>query len=232
MAGFLGKCVMTVGIGLGMAALSGCAGPGWADSWSWPLAGKTSDVVPGVPSPAERIALLRQVGKKKGSPEEQARIARELEAVYRQEEDPLIRVEIVRALAGFRGEGADSVLRTALNDANGDVRIAACMAWGKRRDEEAVAELSRVLGSDTDADVRLAAIEALGETKQPAAVAALGQALEDRDPSMQYRAVASLRQVSDQDLGNDVERWRHYVKGESPGPQKPVSVVERFRRMF
>lgn len=232
MMGFLGKCVRTLVVGLWAAGLSGCAGSGWMDSWSWPLASKTSDVVPGIPSPAERIALLREVGEKNFAPEEQERIARELAAVYRQEDDPLIRAEIVRALARNQSEAAGEVLRTALNDSDRDVRMAGCKAWGHRRDEEAVSQLSRALGSDTDIDVRLAAAEALGATGQPGAVTALGQALEDRDPAMQYRAVASLREVSGKDFGNDVEQWREYVKGESPGPRKPVSVVERFRRMF
>lgn len=228
MAGFLGKRGMTWVVCLWAAGLGGCAGP----SGIGPFAKKTSDVVPGIPSPAERIALLREVSKKAASPEKQEQMARELEAVYRQEDDPIIRAEIVRTLANFQAESAVAVLQTAVNDANGDVRIAACKAWGNRRDEEAITQLSRVLGSDTDVDVRLAAAEALGETGQARAVSALGQALDDRDPAMQYRAVASLKKVSDQDLGDDVDRWRQYVKGELPGPQKPVSVAERFRRMF
>lgn len=228
MAGFLGKCVMTWVVCLWAAGLSGCTGTSGMRLFGQ----KTSDVVPGIPSPAERIALLREVGKKRVTPEKQEQIARELEAVYRQEDDPLIRAEIVRTLAKFQAESAVAVLRTAVNDANGDVRIAACKAWGNRRDDEAVTQLSRVLGSDTDVDVRLAAAEALGETGQARAISALGQALDDRDPAMQYRAVASLKKVSDQDLGDDVDRWRQYVKGELPGPEKPVSVVERFRRMF
>jgi len=49
---------------------------------------------------------------------------------------------------------------------------------------------------------------------------------------MQYLAVSSLRKVSDQDFGNDVNQWRQYVKGETPTPSKPVSIVERIRQMF
>lgn len=235
MAGSLGNCVLAVVVGLSLAGMTGCAGTGASKPWSiWPFNEKTTDVVPGVPSPAERIKLLREVTNNaaKASPDEQQRVSRELADVYRQEEDPLIRAEIARALAGYPTEAAASVLRTALNDANTDVRIAACKAWGRRRDEEAVSQLSRVLGSDVDIDVRLTAAEALGETGNRAAVTALGQVLEDRDPAIQYRAVSSLRKVGDQDFGNDVERWRAYAKGESPGPEKPVSVVERFRRMF
>lgn len=229
------KRVLTLVLCLWAAGAAGCARQGVAKSWSiWPFGGKTSDVVPGIPSPAERVARLREVAKKASSysPDEQERIARELAAVYRQEDDPQIRAELVRTLSAYHAEAATSVLRTALNDSVADVRIAACKAWGTRRDEEAVALLSRTLGSDGDIDVRLAAAEALGETGQREATAALGQALEDRDPAMQFRVVSSLRKVSDQDFGNDVTQWRQYVRGEMPASEKPVSVGQRFRRMF
>ena len=85
-------------------------------------------------------------------------------------------------------------------------------------DAQAVKLLSEALRSDVDADVRLAAAKALGETKNPAAVAALGEALTDADPAMQYRAVLSLKKVTGKDLGNDVDRWQQYVKGEQPEP--------------
>ena len=81
-----------------------------------------------------------------------------------------------------------------------------------------------------DADVRLAAAKALGETKNREAVAALGEALDDSDPAMQYRAVLSLKQVTGKDLGNDVNRWQQYVKGEPPEPTP--SLAERIRRLF
>lgn len=235
MDGFLTERLKVAILLVGMATVAGCAPQGRARSASlWPFGGKTTDVVPGVPSPAERTALLRSLAEQSATagPTEQENIASQLAAVYRQEDDPLIRAEIVRTLSGYRSEAANSLLRAALNDSNADVRVAACRVWGARKDEEAVALLSRALGSDVDVDVRLAAAEALGETGLPAAVPALGQALEDRDPAMQYRAVASLRKVTGQDLGNDVNRWRQYVKGELPTSEKPVSVVERFRRMF
>jgi HEAT repeat protein len=232
---FHGRRVLTLAICLWVAGVVGCAQQGVAKSWSlWPFGGKTSDVVPGIPSPAERTVRLKDIAKRASSfsPAEQEKIASELAAVYRQEDDPLIRAELLRTLTHFRTEAAGAVLRTGMSDSNVDVRIAACKAWGKRRDEEAVALLSRALGSDVDIDVRLAAAEALGETGQASAQVALGQALQDRDPAMQFRVVSSLRKVSDKDFGNDVNRWRQYAAGEMPAPEKPVSVAERFRRMF
>ena len=109
--------------------------------------------------------------------------------------------------------------------------MAACEAWGKRNDAQAVSLLSEALRSDVDSDVRLAAAKALGETKNPAAVAALGEALSDSDPAMQYQAVLALKQSTGKDLGDNVERWQQYVKGELPKDPTP-SLADRVRRLF
>jgi HEAT repeat protein len=92
--------------------------------------------------------------------------------------------------------------------------------------------LAEVLRRDPDIDVRLAAARSLGEIGDPAAVTALGAALDDTDPAMQVRAVASLREVTGKDFGADVNRWRQYVQGESPSPPEPVSFAERVRRLL
>jgi HEAT repeat protein len=78
----------------------------------------------------------------------------------------------------------------------------------------------------------MAAARALGGTRDPASVAALGTALDDKDPAMQYRAMAALKNVSGKDLGNDVRAWQQYVKGETPQSQAPTSIAERLRHMF
>ena len=105
-------------------------------------------------------------------------------------------------------------------------------ALGKQKGATASEVLRERLASDTDLDVRLAAAEALGEIRDPASVPALGVALQDRDPAMQYQAVCSLRQVAPTDLGNDVERWRQYVKDGSIAPPKSVPLAEQFRNIF
>ena len=200
----------------------------------WPFSRHTSDKVPGIPSPAERIAVLRKLGQKAAwaKPAEQEKISSELAASFQVEADPLIRVEIVRAISGYPTAAAASVLDAAVHDSDSDVRLAACEAWGERGGPEAVAKLSEALASDVDTDVRLMAAQALGNTGDAGAVAALGQALEDRDPAMQYLAVRSLRQVTGEDFGNDVNQWRQYAKGEMPTPSAPVSVADRIRRLF
>lgn len=221
-------CVLVLGLG-------GCAELDLAPSGPiWPWGKAKTDVVPGLASPADRIAVLRKLRQKAAwaKPAEQQRISGELAAAFADEADPLIRAEIVRAAGGYRTATSASLLREAVSDSYSDVRVAACEAWGKQGGPEAAGILSGALSSDVDSDVRLAAARALGETGDPGAVAALGEVLEDRDPAMQYLAVKSLRNVTGKDFDGDVNRWRQYVRGETPGPKKPVSIAERFRRLF
>ena len=210
----------------------GCAGS--KPALRWPTATNRTDFVPGIVPPAERIDTLRSLGRKAAGagPAEQQTISADLAAVYEREEDPLIRAEIVRAMGGYPTESAAFVLESAVGDSDSDVRLAACEALGKRGDPEAVGMLTTVLSSDMDIDVRMAAARALGETGDSAAVSPLGRILEERDPALQHQAVMSLRKCSGQDLGNDVNRWRQYVRGETPDPPRSISVAERVKRLF
>ena len=148
----------------------------------------------------------------------------------RKEQDPLIRLEIIRALGNYPGPTADAVLKAALRDTDVQVRIASCESWGRRRDDQAVKLLSEALHGDVDTDVRIAAVKALGETRNAKAVEPLGEALNDSDPAMQYRAVLSLQQATGKNLGDDVYRWQQYVKGETSQPQP--SMADHSRPMF
>ena len=85
---------------------------------------------------------------------------------------------------------------------------------------------------DTDPDIRKAAASALGQTHEQVAIMALGNALEDKDPAMQFCAVVSLRKVSGQDLGNDVDRWRAAVKDGSLQPAGTATLAGRLRHWF
>ena len=80
-------------------------------------------------------------------------------------------------------------------------------------------------------EMRLAAAQALGETKNPAAIGALGDALNDSDPAMQYRAVLSLKQATGKDFGDSVDRWQQYVKQQRP-QGSASSLAERDRSVF
>jgi len=202
----------------------GCANFGSMPSWM-PFARQASNDLPGITPPAERIDRLRDLAKdaSRSTPQQAEQTCVELARTIRAEEDPMIRAEIVRTLGAYRGLTADSVLRAAVDDPDEDVRIAACEAWGKRRD--AAGALGEVLAEDIDTDVRLAAARALGESSDPAAVAALGTVLADKDPALQYRAVLSLRNITGKNFDNDVRRWQQYVRATCPQPTDAPSVA-------
>ena len=203
--------------------------PAWV-----PFQGARSDDLPGVVTPAAKIAQLKKMSSEAAKSDQETRhqVVGQLVTAIRSETDSLIRAEIIRTLGDYPDPAADPVLKAAINDPDADVRIAACEAWGKRGNAQAAELLVPVLSSDVSQDVRLAAARALGKIKDPRAVAALGEALTDSDPAMQYRAVLSLKQVTGQDLGNNVDRWRQYVKEGHPIPAQPTSMAERLKRMF
>jgi len=221
-----GRRIVLYVCGLIAATAAGCADLDILPSWM-PFQGPASDQMPGVVTPAERIAALRKLSDQasSGSAEQKQHVARQLAESIRTEQDPLIRMEILRALGRYPSPQGDAVLRAAIGDADPLVRAAACEALGRRGGTESVKLLGETLRGDVDADVRLAAAMALGETKNPEAVAPLGEALADSDPAMQYRAVLALRRVTGKDLGNDVERWQQYVRGELP--DRTPSLAER-----
>ena len=210
-----------------LAATAGC-------HVAWPWDGRLTDTVPGITPPRERIVALRLLVKEKASakPAEREQISARVAEMYPKESDPLVRLEIVRTLAVFPGPAADTIVRQAAKDSDADVRVAVCKSLGKRRDGLALDVLRDRLAADTDIDVRLAAAEGLGRIRDPASVAALGAALEDRDPAIQYRVVCALRKAAPKDLGNDVDRWRQYVKDGTIAPPRPVSLAERFHSVF
>lgn len=230
MSGAGGRRVLLMLCGLVAVTAAGCADMDFLPTWV-PFQGPTSDPLPGVVTPRQRIEELRKLSDAaaSASPAERQRISEQLAVSIRTEKDPLIRLEIIRALGRYPGPAADAILKAALADAEAHVRVAACEAWGRRGDAAAAAMLSEALRSDVDADVRLAAARALGETKNVAAVPALGEALADSDPAMQYQAVLSLKKATGKDLGDNVNRWQRYVKGE---PEPTPSLAERIRRLF
>ena len=157
----------------------------------------------------------------------QRRHVQELLVSVREESNPLLRAEVVKALAAFPIVEADEGLRLAIEDPVTDVRIVACDAWSRRGGSEALRELTKTLNSDTNLDVRLAATRGLARFRDPAVIPALATALNDSDPALQYAAVESLQAVSGQNYGYNTAAWREFVQGREPHVATPI-MAKRF----
>lgn len=180
--------------------------------------------MPGVKTPQERIAELKLIAESPPKPE--SGVSEQLAREIQHEQDPLVRLYIVRALAKIPDARAAAVLHAGLEDPSDAVRIACCEAWGQRGGPEAIEELSTVLQAESNIDVRMAAAKALGETRSEQAVKPLAEVLADNDPAIQRRAIESLKSVSGKDYGYDVQAWRQYAAGE-PVQKREESLAER-----
>lgn len=166
------------------------------------------------------------------SPDDQRDKVGQLTDMIRNEQNSQLVVRAVLALSAFPGDDATAGLKLAAEHQQPEVRRAACLAWAKRNSPETVEVLSGILGGDTDLDVRIAAARALGAYPDARSIQALGLALDDTDPALQRRAVESLKQVTDKDLGENVSAWREYVASGQATPTETVSFAERMRRLI
>lgn len=220
---------------IGLASLAGCAERTWIERQSfWPFKEKKVAYDLGRPTPYEQLVRLREQADQAqhGDAPMQARIAAEVAPQFAQEEDPLVRQEIVRTLGYCKVPEATAVLEQALDDSDVEVRETACMSWGRVGGSQATAHLTKVVRSDTETSVRMAAARALGETGDKEAVPVLGELLAEQDPAMQLRATESLQQITGKDLGNDARRWQQYVRGEPVDPPRTLTLAEQFRQIF
>ena len=217
-------------VSLSAGAFTGCAG--WA-VWKDPKeASKLAEQYGRTAK--QRIAEIETGAKeaKKSGKEREDAFARELAASILGEHDPQVRGSIVEVAAGLDAPAAEAICEGALQDPDSRVRMAACDAWGTRGGSRGVELLSDRSRKETDVDVRLRAIRTLGELEDKAAIPALAEALEDPDPAVQYRAVASLKSVSGRDLGDDVNAWRTWAASDPATRDASWSMAETFRKIF
>jgi hypothetical protein len=192
-------------------ALSGCD----EKMPMWTGLGTPPTHVPGVVSPADRIKELGELAQKAPTttdPGQREGICQDLAQQIHKELDSIIRSEILRTLAAYGGPTAAAVLHKAVKDPDADVRKIVCDLWARRADAESAQVLADMLAHDRDKDVRMAAARGLGQSHEQIAKQALGAALDDNDPAMQYCAMVSLKTVTGKDFGNDVNKWRQYIK--------------------
>lgn len=208
--------------------LAGCQSLTWPNVWPFPEPERTSFL-----TPAMRVDTIRQVAAQadQTSSPEQSKLTDQLARQIQIEPDALVRKAIIDAMAEFRTPLSQQVLEAGLNDGDTAVRIAACQALGKRGEARSVDSLAKSLRDDREIDVRLAAAEALGNIKSPESVKALIVALDDRDPAMQYVGVESMKSITGEDYGGDVQAWRQYAAGQSPPHPKAPSIATRLRSL-
>lgn len=154
-------------------------------------------------------------------PEEKEKWANMLTEMMDTETSPELRRRSVECLAMITGPIADEGLTKASEDKVDKVRITACKAWQARKTDAAKKMLTQIAVSDQSPSVRIAALEALGETAGGVAKEAFEMALEDDDPAIQYQAARSLKQITGEDFGGDIEAWQNFLAN-SPGfPEEP-----------
>ena len=163
---------------------------------------------------AAKIDEIRQLTQRASSmsPAEQMQSATTLIEKVRAEDDPVIKEELVLALAYFQSPASIEGLRMAMQDSRPRIRKAACQSLGSLNSRESMRMLADVIQSDSNLDVRHEATRILGKSENPDAIPALSIALNDPDPALQYLAVQSLRQVHGKDLGNNMAVWRDFTR--------------------
>jgi HEAT repeat protein len=207
------------------AALAGCQSLSWPQMWPFPERELTT-----YHTPAMRVDALEQFAMRStgvDSPE-QRQITDQLARQMQVEPDPLVRLAVVRAIAEYRTPMAVQVLEAGLADEDKSVRVACCQGLGRRAEATSIGKLENALRTDGDMDVRIAAAEALGNIKSPQAIQALVVALDDRDPALQYVGVQSMKSITGEDYGPDVQAWRQMALGGNPPAYVP-SLAERLR---
>ncbi len=131
----------------------------------------------------------------------------------------------------------DACIKEALADQDPFVRISACKALANHKKDISLedaaglcATLRRVMNTDADKDVRITAMKLLGinldgklrklpqqtedacDKEYKAVVADLGKLLEDKAPSVRYRAMISLHDCTGKEYGVDIDKWIAYIE--------------------
>ena len=201
---------------------------------SWPFGeDQTAELKKYGPAPLQRIQAMQEQAKKlaKASPQEQEVFAKELARQMPNETDFNVRMAVIKIMSRMNTPSANAVLYAAMKDPESEIRVACCEAWSKHPSAATTQMLAETLSGDTDSDVRMAAAKALSTAGDKEAVAALGRALEDSDPALQYCAVASLKQVTGKNLGNDVNAWRQLARQPDP-PIHAKTLASRMWQIF
>lgn len=177
-------------------------------------------------TPPQRLLAIRALAEQadgSDSPEQQQLVSQLVEQLQ-DEPDPLIRQALLESVAAFSTPLAGRAVKAGLQDTDTHVRHACCELLASKPVPEAAEALAALARSDEDFDVRVAATAALG--KQANSTDQLVALLRDRDPAMQLTAVEAMRQMTGQDLGNDVPAYIALAQRGAAAPATPTAPAE------
>lgn len=141
------------------------------------------------------------------SPDDQQSWLGELGKIMEHDNSPYMRGLAVRA-AGRAGVAESlSVIETGLEDDDFKVRMVAASALAGRQEPRAIELLAKTVNSEGNKDVRLAAIKSLGTHRGQTVTETLKLALKEPDLAYHYAAIASLKDVTGKDAGNEPAAW-------------------------
>jgi HEAT repeat protein len=174
---------------------------------------------------AARVEQIRGVAQRAPdmSPAEKMTASTKLAEQVRTETDPVLQLEVVRALGSLPTPASIEGLRAALSIDRRNVRIAACNALTQIHSAQALEILANVAHSDSNLDVRAAAVRGLGEFRDEEALRALAVAINDHDPAIQYLAVKSMQRIHPDNLGESLSAWKELAYNILHGSEKHYS---------
>ncbi|MEM8735134.1 MAG: HEAT repeat domain-containing protein [Planctomycetota bacterium] len=134
-----------------------------------------------------------------------------LEKIIQDEPSPEMRCQAIRCLAKMDSPAVDRSLKRACTDEVDKVRMFACNALKESGSAEARDLLLTVAKADTSNSVRQAAVDSLAAFDDPEVIRSLGSMLDDQSPAIQKSVADSLAQITGEQFGGDMDRWKTLV---------------------
>jgi HEAT repeat protein len=217
-------CARRISLGctlfVGCLLAAGCAeGPLYSTGWVSPYAidhwKKEESYGPTVIALREQQVRLREALPTLSPAERESAVA-DLGQKFRDETNQTLRLEYLKTVGVAQEPSAIPILVGATGDRSQLVRAAACDALKGRNAPEAQERLRDLAESDVSVDVRLAAIRAMEGDASEGTLGTMGRLLEDDDPAIQFRTMATLEATTGKELGKDRRAWTAYLAGEEP----------------
>ena len=210
-------CLLGIILGAGCASISNPFRNN--DDTSDPLYAQTKSA---------KVDRIRAIGENANGADAQQREqqARQLADQIRTEDDPVLKLEMIRALQALAAPSSLEGIELALADSRPRIRLTACSALAKLNSSRAMDLLAATLANDSNLDVRVEATRGLANFKSQRALQALAIAVEDPNPAMQYTAVQAMRKVHSEDLGDNVQAWQQLAQTLLPSDSAELQYAE------